>query len=89
MIRSGHFGWEDYFAPIMDAITTGGDYYLVANDFIPYIEMQVGPWGFTVGKSGNRQVNNEAAQKKFTCLGNNSLQGPAVITAGAQRCRGW
>jgi hypothetical protein len=42
MIRSGHFGWEDYFAPIMDAITTGGDYYLVANDFIPYIEMQVG-----------------------------------------------
>jgi hypothetical protein len=41
MIRSGQFGWEDYFAPIMDAITVGGDYYLVANDFIPYIEMQV------------------------------------------------
>jgi starch phosphorylase len=23
LVRSGHFGWEDYFAPIMDAITTG------------------------------------------------------------------
>lgn len=24
MVRSGYFGWEDYFGPIMDAITTGG-----------------------------------------------------------------
>ncbi|GFH27202.1 alpha-1,4 glucan phosphorylase, partial [Haematococcus lacustris] len=40
LIRSGLFGWEEYFAPIMDAITTGGDYYLVANDFVPYIEAQ-------------------------------------------------
>jgi starch phosphorylase len=23
MVRSGYFGWEDYFGPIMDAITTG------------------------------------------------------------------
>lgn len=23
LVRSGHFGWEDYFNPIMDAITVG------------------------------------------------------------------
>jgi hypothetical protein len=37
---SGAFGYEDFFAPVLDAITTGGDYYLVANDFVPYIEAQ-------------------------------------------------
>ncbi len=42
LIRSGYFGWEDYFSPIMDAITTGGDYYLLANDFPSYIDDQVG-----------------------------------------------
>lgn len=41
LVRSGYFGWEDYFGPIMDAITTGGDYYLVANDFPSYLEAQV------------------------------------------------
>ncbi|GIL74061.1 hypothetical protein Vretimale_4977 [Volvox reticuliferus] len=40
MIRSGYFGWEDYFSPVMDAITTGGDYYLMANDFPAYVDMQ-------------------------------------------------
>jgi len=40
LVRSGHFGWEDYFAPIMDAITTGGDFYLVANDFPGYLDAQ-------------------------------------------------
>nr|ABB88567.1 PhoB [Chlamydomonas reinhardtii]ABB88568.1 PhoB [Chlamydomonas reinhardtii] len=40
MIRTGHFGWEDYFGPVVDAITTGGDYYLVANDFPGYLETQ-------------------------------------------------
>lgn len=40
LIRSGYFGWEDYFGPVMDAITAGGDYYLVANDFVPYIDSQ-------------------------------------------------
>lgn len=42
---SGYFGWEDYFGPIMDAITTGGDYYLVANDFPGYLDEQVGRVG--------------------------------------------
>ncbi|GFR48003.1 hypothetical protein Agub_g9829 [Astrephomene gubernaculifera] len=40
LIRSGYFGWEDYFGPVVDAITSGGDYYLVANDFPAYIDMQ-------------------------------------------------
>lgn len=44
MIRSGAFGWEDYFAPICDAITKT-DYYLVANDFAPYLDAQVGMSG--------------------------------------------
>ncbi|KAI8467019.1 MAG: carbohydrate phosphorylase-domain-containing protein [Monoraphidium minutum] len=40
LVRSGMFGWEDYFAPVMDAITTGGDYYLLANDFPSYLDAQ-------------------------------------------------
>ena len=42
-IRRGDFGWEDYFTPLLNAIdgAVGGDTYLVANDFAPYIEMQV------------------------------------------------
>jgi len=40
LVKSGYFGWEDYFGPIMDAITTGGDYYLVANDFPGYLDAQ-------------------------------------------------
>ena len=40
MIRDGHFGWPDYFAPVCDAITTGGDFYLHANDFPSYLEAQ-------------------------------------------------
>ncbi|KFM28540.1 Glycogen phosphorylase 1 [Auxenochlorella protothecoides] len=39
LIRSGTFGWEDYFVPLLDSITYS-DYYLVANDFGPYIEAQ-------------------------------------------------
>ncbi|MEW5297432.1 MAG: hypothetical protein WDW36_000640 [Sanguina aurantia] len=39
LIRSGTFGWEDYFKPIVDSIT-GPDFYLVANDFVDYIETQ-------------------------------------------------
>jgi starch phosphorylase len=42
LVRAGHFGWEDYFGPIMDAITSGGDFYLVANDFPGYLDAQVG-----------------------------------------------
>ncbi|GAX74311.1 hypothetical protein CEUSTIGMA_g1760.t1 [Chlamydomonas eustigma] len=38
-IRSGYFGWADYFGPICDAITQS-DYYLVANDFPSYLEAQ-------------------------------------------------
>ncbi len=57
MIRSGYFGWEDYFGPIMDSITTGGDYYLVANDFPAYVETQVR------GSSGGSGGGREAARR--------------------------
>ena len=41
LIRKGTFGWADFFEPVMDSITSGGDYYLLANDFPSYIEAQV------------------------------------------------
>lgn len=43
MIRGGTFGWADYFSPLINSLegVAGGDYYLCANDFVPYIEMQV------------------------------------------------
>ena len=39
MIRNGTFGWADYFAPLVDAITYS-DYYLLANDFPAYLDAQ-------------------------------------------------
>ena len=39
MIRTGVFGWQDYFAPLVDAITYS-DYYLLANDFPAYLTAQ-------------------------------------------------
>eukprot|EP00892_Ulva_mutabilis_P012207 jgi/Ulvmu1/9359/UM050_0111.1 len=39
LIKSGHFGWQDYFAPLMDTLETT-DHYLVANDFQSYIDIQ-------------------------------------------------
>lgn len=39
MIRTGTFGWADYFAPLVDAITFS-DYYLLANDFPAYLDAQ-------------------------------------------------
>ena len=41
LIRKGVFGWADFFEPLVDSVTTGGDYYLLANDFPSYIEAQV------------------------------------------------
>ena len=41
LIRSGHFGWEDYFQPLVSSIL-GTDYYLLANDFPSYVDTQVG-----------------------------------------------
>ena len=41
MIKKGQFGWEDYFGDLVASITTGPDYYLVANDFVSYLEAQV------------------------------------------------
>lgn len=39
-VRRGDFGWEDYFGPVVDAISNT-DYYLVANDFTSYLDTQV------------------------------------------------
>ena len=38
-IRSGAFGFADFFAPLMDSIQTG-DYYLLAPDFNSYLDAQ-------------------------------------------------
>jgi glycogen phosphorylase len=39
MIRTGVFGWEDYFAPLVESITFS-DYYLLAVDFPAYLDAQ-------------------------------------------------
>ena len=39
-IRSGAFGWAEYFAPVCDAVHGGADYYLLANDFADYLRAQ-------------------------------------------------
>ena len=41
LIKDGTFGWADFFEPLVASITSGGDYYLLANDFPSYIEAQV------------------------------------------------
>ena len=41
LVRSGTFGWADFFEPLLESITTGGDFYLLANDFPSYIDVQV------------------------------------------------
>jgi starch phosphorylase len=40
LIRSGEFGWDDFFEPMVSSITSGSDYYLLANDFPSYIQAQ-------------------------------------------------
>ena len=40
LIRKGVFGWADFFEPLVDSVTTGADYYLLANDFPSYIDAQ-------------------------------------------------
>eukprot|EP00899_Mesostigma_viride_P029454 jgi/Mesvir1/9694/Mv12172-RA.1 len=41
MIRNGYFGWQDYLAPVVEAIDGfGGDFYLLANDFPSYLDAQ-------------------------------------------------
>lgn len=41
LIKHGEFGWDDFFEPMVESITTGSDYYLLANDFPDYIDAQV------------------------------------------------
>lgn len=41
LIRSGEFGYEDFFSDVLDSITHGPDYYLLANDFQSYLKAQV------------------------------------------------
>ena len=41
VIRSGEFGWEGYFAQLIDSLSGSSDYYLLANDFPSYLEAQV------------------------------------------------
>lgn len=48
MIRSGTFGWADFFQPLCDSIDgpSATDFYLLANDFPSYLEAQVYPLRF-------------------------------------------
>lgn len=41
LIKRGMFGYEDFFSDVLDSITHGTDYYLLANDFQSYIQAQV------------------------------------------------
>ena len=41
LIRSDMFGWADFFEPLVNSISAGGDFYLLANDFASYLEAQV------------------------------------------------
>jgi starch phosphorylase len=40
MIRGGAFGWEEYFAPLLDNLEAGGDFYLLQHDFDDYLRAQ-------------------------------------------------
>ena len=40
LIRSDTFGWADFFEPLVNSISSGGDFYLLANDFVSYLEAQ-------------------------------------------------
>lgn len=39
-IRGGRFGDYETFAPLVETLTTGGDYYLISNDFGAYLQAQ-------------------------------------------------
>ena len=43
LIRSDTFGWADFFEPLVNSISVGGDFYLLANDFVSYLEAQACP----------------------------------------------
>ena len=51
LIRSGEFGWEGYFAQLIDSLNGSSDYYLLANDFPSYLEAQVRPTLFSTGSN--------------------------------------
>eukprot|EP00894_Picocystis_sp_ML_P001990 jgi/Pico_ML_1/52507/g3204.t1 len=40
MISRGEFGWSDFFQPLVDNISGSTDFYLLANDFLSYVEAQ-------------------------------------------------
>ena len=40
LIQNGHFGWADYFSPLIESITGSRDWYLLANDFESYLDAQ-------------------------------------------------
>lgn len=39
-VRSGHFGEYNIFSPLMETLTSGGDYYLISADFDSYMDAQ-------------------------------------------------
>jgi len=55
VIRQGVFGYEDFFSDVLDSITHGSDYYLLANDFQSYIKAQVSSMFLTVYDCSDQQ----------------------------------
>jgi glucan phosphorylase len=86
LIRSGEFGWEGYFAQLIDSLSGSSDYYLLANDFPSYLEAQVcgslhttsvahmlGAWGRSI-------VSNQTPSTEGRCGTVNGV--PAVRVEG-------
>ncbi|KAK9092700.1 hypothetical protein Syun_027611 [Stephania yunnanensis] len=40
MVRDGYFGHKDYFESLCNTVENGGDFYLLGNDFMSYLEAQ-------------------------------------------------
>lgn len=66
LIRKGVFGWADFFEPLVDSVTTGADYYLLANDFPSYIDAQV---IITVAPLGFAGAAREGSPERYTGIG--------------------
>ena len=40
LVRGGHFGWSDFFTPLVQSVEGHGDFYLCGVDFQSYVDVQ-------------------------------------------------